>query len=152
MLGRSVGRSVLVAALAGLAILTIHGQAEAARVARNVWASQVFRKAVWLDPAYEYQFRTTECDNGVDPVMHIINASNVELAQNDDAVPGDYDSQITFRPPVAGTYYVVVRAFSLSAGYGKVQWRQRVYPGGTVTRRPASRSGRRVTTTAATTT
>lgn len=46
---------------------------------------------------------------GIDPVLHILNTDNVQVAGNDDISPPDRTAQVTVGP---GSYYVIVRAYS----------------------------------------
>lgn len=101
-------------------------EAHAQRVVRDVFASRIARLLVYMEAGREYQIRTTNLAWGVDPVLHLLDATNMEIAQNDDYAPPDRNSLITWSPPSSGTRIVVIRGFSeYSSGLGDVEWRSR---------------------------
>ncbi len=76
-----------------------------------------------LEVGKVYRFATFDLARGVDPVMHLLDETNMELAQNDDAAPPDYNSMIEYTPSTTGLYYIVVRSFTqYSMGSGGIRW------------------------------
>jgi hypothetical protein len=58
--------------------------------------------------------------------MHLLDSTNMEVAQNDDYSPPDRNAQLTYSPSTSGTFVVVVRSYSeYSSGLGNIDWRSR---------------------------
>ncbi|MBI2389443.1 MAG: hypothetical protein HYV09_07585 [Deltaproteobacteria bacterium] len=69
ILARSVAVRLVRFVVAAWLLLVTARSASAARIVRNVWTSSIYRGQVTLTAGYGYQFRTTDKDSGVDPVM-----------------------------------------------------------------------------------
>lgn len=129
--GRQGPRALLqiLAAVVALLTLTVTRTAPAqvlnSRIMRDVQVTRIARVWVSFDAAREYQFRTSNLASGVDPFMHLLDAANVELAQNDDTE--GLNPLITFSPTANGSGWVVVRSYSpYSAGNGQIDTRSRL--------------------------
>ena len=99
-------------------------------VTRNVPATLIARRAVTLAAGYTYEIKTV-AGSGVDPVTHVLDGTNFEVAWSDDGFPyPSRDSLVSYTPASTGTYYVVVRSFStFTSGTGNIQLRSKP-PGG----------------------
>jgi hypothetical protein len=78
-------------------------------------SSRIYRLQVSLTQGVQYKFRTFSTDSYTDPVLHLLNSSNNQVAFNDDCGSDCLqdqnwlDSTLTFTPSVSGTYFLVMR-------------------------------------------
>lgn len=91
-------------------------------VNRDVDATRVYVRRLWLDAGQRYHFRT---ESWGDPVLHLWREyTRAEVAYNDDA-PGSLNPWISYTVPVgaSGWYWVVGRSYATARGDdGDVKW------------------------------
>ncbi len=104
--------------------------AEAQWVQPNIATTTIARYWLYMQTGREYELETVLIGSA-DPVMHLLDGNNFEVAQNDDYAPPNRNSRIFYTPPVTGYYVVVVRSYStLSTGNGAINWTYRTLPSG----------------------
>ena len=89
----------------------------------DYWAVEA-KKGDTLD----LDLRAARLGSPLDSVLSIEDAQGKPLAKNDDRLPGQADSQLTFKVPADGIYYIRVEDRFASRGGSTYAYRLRVAP------------------------